>query len=364
MLLRRKNMPKIMIAAAGTGGHVFPGLAIALALRQQGVDVVWLGTQQGKAGAWVGKESIPFHGIAMQGLRGKGLMGWLYAPFRLLRAIAQAWRVLRQEKPDLLLVMGGYISAPAGIAARLLGVPVWLHEQNAIAGLSNRLLAPFSERIFLGLPLQFVPFAWKKAELIGNPLRGCLQRGSQARHDANALNVLILGGSQGAQFLNGLLPQVITVEMSNRLSIWHQTGVQQQDTVADAYQAAGVKARVDAFIDDMATAYAWADVIIARSGALTVAEIAQTARPALFIPFPFAVDNHQYFNALSLVTVGGAQLLTQSQASIDAVRSFLNQRLHDPQIQQLAYNSLLALPENNAAIVLAQTIVDRIRGDK
>jgi len=348
-----------MIAAAGTGGHVFPGLAVAHALQQQGVEVVWLGTQQGKEGAWVDKESILFHGIAMQGLRGKGLLGWLQAPFRLLRAIAQAWGVLKQEKPELLLVMGGYISAPAGIAARLLGIPVWLHEQNAIAGLSNRLSAPLSERIFLGLPLHKTPFGWKKAELIGNPLRKALSRSQQARHDAVVLRVLILGGSQGANFLNDLLPKVMDDGVSNQLSLWHQTGVSQRDVVNASYHYCGVKARVDAFIDDMATAYAWADVVIARAGALTVSEIAQTARPSLLIPFPFAVDNHQYFNALMLVNTGGAQVMPQSQVSVDAVRDFLNRYLAQPQAHQLAYNSLSALPENQAATVLARAIVDR-----
>jgi UDP-N-acetylglucosamine--N-acetylmuramyl-(pentapeptide) pyrophosphoryl-undecaprenol N-acetylglucosamine transferase len=352
-------MSKIMIAAAGTGGHVFPGLAVADALQQQGVEVVWLGTQQGKEGAWVAKASIRFHGIAMQGLRGKGLLGWLQAPFRLLRAIAQAWRLLKQEKPELLLVMGGYISAPAGIAARLLGIPVWLHEQNAIAGLSNRLLAPLSERLFLGLPLHKTPFGWEKAELIGNPLRKALSRSQQARHDTLVLRVLILGGSQGASFLNDLLPRVMNDRVSNHLSIWHQTGVNQRDVVNAAYHYAGVKARVDAFIDDMASAYAWADVVIARSGALTVAEIAQTARPALFIPFPSAVDNHQYVNALSLVEAGGASVFVQSQTTVEKMRDFLNQYLSQPEAHQLAYNSLSALPENQAAAVLARAIVDR-----
>ncbi len=355
---------KVMIAAAGTGGHVFPGLAVASALQQQSVTVVWLGAQQGKEGGWVSKASTPFHGIAMQGLRGKGLVGWLQMPFRLLRAIWQAMRVLKQERPDLLLVMGGYVSAPAGIAARLLGIPVWLHEQNAIAGLSNRLLAPLSERLFLGLPLQKMPFGWKKAELIGNPLRNALARSRQARHDGVVLRVLILGGSQGAGFLNDLLPKVMNDGISNHLSIWHQTGVNQREVVNASYHDAGVKARVDAFIEDMATAYAWADVVIARSGALTVAEIAQTARPALFIPFPSAVDNHQYVNALSLVEAGGASVFVQSQTTVEKIRDFLNQYLSQPEAHQLAYNNLLALPENNAASLLAQTIVDRIRGDK
>lgn len=350
---------KVIIAAAGTGGHVFPGLAVANVLRQQAIDVVWLGTQQGKEGVWVAKESILFHGIAMQGLRGKGLTGWLQVPFRLVRAVGQALQVLKQTQPDLVLVMGGYISVPAGIAARLMGIPVWLHEQNSIVGLSNRLLAPLSERIFLGLPLQKIPFGWKNAELIGNPLRKALARSQQARHDISMLRVLVLGGSQGASFLNQLLPKVVDADIGKRLSVWHQTGVNQYVSVHDAYQQAGVSARVDAFIEDMATAYAWADLVIARSGALTVAEIAQTARPALFIPFPFAVDNHQYVNALTLVDVGGAQVLVQSQVGVETIRDFLSQYLAHPEKQQLAYNSLSALPENQAAAVLAQAIVDR-----
>jgi UDP-N-acetylglucosamine--N-acetylmuramyl-(pentapeptide) pyrophosphoryl-undecaprenol N-acetylglucosamine transferase len=276
-----------------------------------------------------------------------------------LRAIAQTWDILKKEKPELLLVMGGYISAPAGIAARLLSIPIWLHEQNAIAGLSNRLLAPLSERIFLGLPLYKTPFGWKKAELIGNPLRKALARSQQARHDVSVLRVLVLGGSQGASFLNQLLPKVVDTGIGRQLSVWHQTGTNQQASVHDAYQQNGVSTRVDAFIDDMASAYVWADVVIARSGALTVAEIAQTARPALFIPFPYAVDNHQYVNALNLVEVGGARVFVQSQATVESVRDFLNHYLAQPEAHQLAYNSLSALPENQAAAVLAQAIVDR-----
>jgi UDP-N-acetylglucosamine--N-acetylmuramyl-(pentapeptide) pyrophosphoryl-undecaprenol N-acetylglucosamine transferase len=349
---------KVMIAAAGTGGHVFPGLAVANALRAQGADVVWLGTAQGKEAAWVGKEDIAFHGIAMQGLRGKGLGGWLLMPFRLLRAIAQAWQVLKQEHPDKLLVMGGYISAPAGIAARLLGIPIWLHEQNAVAGLSNRLLAPLSARLFLGLPLQTVPVGWSKAELIGNPLRRSLQRATAARHDAATLRVLILGGSQGASFLNNLLPQVFSDwSLSPRCAIWHQTGQVAQEVVASAYQSAQITAKVDAFIDDMASAYLWADVVIARAGALTVAELAQSARPALLIPFPHAVDDHQRANAMTLVAMGGASLLTQSATKVEDVRQFLADALLQPEDHEQAYHQLCQLPENRAAEVLATRIL-------
>jgi UDP-N-acetylglucosamine--N-acetylmuramyl-(pentapeptide) pyrophosphoryl-undecaprenol N-acetylglucosamine transferase len=354
-------MPKIIIAAAGTGGHVFPGLAVADSLNQQGVSVVWLGTKQGKERDWVDKALVSFQGVDMQGLRGNGILGWLKLPFRLLRAIAQAWRVLKHEKPDLLLVMGGYISVPAGIAARLLGIPVWLHEQNAIAGLSNRLLAPLSERVFLGLPLQYVPFGWEKAELIGNPLRKALERSNQARHDEHALRVLVVGGSQGASFLNTLLPQVVADALiGSKISIWHQTGEQARRVVNAAYLYAGASAKVDAFIEDMASAYAWADIVIARSGALTVAEVAQTARSALFIPFPFAVDNHQYYNALSLVEVGAAQVLIQSQATVENVRDFLNHYLIYPEKHQLVYNNLSCLPENTAAAQLANAIISKL----
>lgn len=348
---------KVMIVAAGTGGHVFPGLAVAQVLRSQHICVEWLGTAQGKARDWVKPHAIPYHAIAMQGLRGKGLFGWLLAPLRLLRATFQAWMILRQQKPSVVLVMGGYVSAPAGIAARLLGIPLWLHEQNAVAGLSNRLLAPLSNRILLGLPLVTCPWGWKNAVVVGNPLRANLQR--QVKTVANKpLRLLILGGSQGAHFLNTCLPEVMRAwPLAQNITIWHQTGQREQKLVHDAYEQSGLSARVDAFIEDMGQAYAWADLVIARAGALTVAELMQVARPALLIPYPHAVDDHQAANAKALLVKGAAQMLLQHDADVAKVRAVLQDYLQDTSTLELAYSQATQVGENKAAEVLANELI-------
>jgi UDP-N-acetylglucosamine--N-acetylmuramyl-(pentapeptide) pyrophosphoryl-undecaprenol N-acetylglucosamine transferase len=351
---------KCMIAAAGTGGHVFPGLAVAEMLKQHGHDVVWLGTEQGKVVQWVEQANLPLCAIAIRGVRGKGWRSWLTAPVQLWQAWRQAVKHLRQQRPDVLLVMGGYVSVPAGLAARWLGVPLVVHEQNSVAGLSNRLLAPFSQSLLLGLPLASLPIGWGQARWVGNPLRAMLKRQPKT-HASQPLRLLIIGGSQGAQFLNGRLPEVMH-DWSGRhqVSVWHQTGSQQQALVEVAYQQAGVTARVSEFIQDMGEAYAWADVVIARSGALTVTELQQVARPALFIPFPYAVDDHQYTNSLALVKLGAAEVLRQSEASVVVLRERLSDYIYNSQSLSYRYQCLNEQAENTAAEQVAQVLIDLI----
>lgn len=348
---------KVMIAAAGTGGHVFPGLAVAEVLQQQGHLVVWLGTEQGKVVQWVQQANVPLRQISMSGVRGKGWLSWLRSPINLFNAWKQALGILRLESPDVMLVMGGYVSVPAGLAARWLGIPVCVHEQNSVVGLSNRLLAPFSQSLLLGLPLHSLPFGWHQAQWVGNPLRSMLAR--QVKSQASQpLRVLIIGGSQGAQFLNQRLPEVMQDwPARHQLTIWHQTGQAMQAQVELDYQHAGVEARVDAFIDDMGEAYAWADVVIARAGALTVTELMQAARPALFIPFPFAVDDHQYTNSLSLVGLNAAEVVRQDNASVDYLRERLSDYLYNPQCLINRYALLNGQPENTAAEKVTQVLL-------
>jgi UDP-N-acetylglucosamine--N-acetylmuramyl-(pentapeptide) pyrophosphoryl-undecaprenol N-acetylglucosamine transferase len=351
---------KFMIAAAGTGGHVFPGLAVAEVLKQQGHEVVWLGTEQGKVVQWVEQASVSLCTIAMRGVRGKGWRGWLTAPVQLWQAWRQAVQHLRQQRPDVLLVMGGYVSVPAGLAARWLGIPLVVHEQNSVAGLSNRLLAPFCQLLLLGLPLASLPIGWGQARWVGNPLRAMLTRQPKS-HASQPLRLLIIGGSQGAQFLNERLPEVMQDWPGRReVSVWHQTGSQQQVQVEEAYRQAGVTARVSEFIQDMGEAYAWADVVIARAGALTVTELQQVARPALFIPFPHAVDDHQYTNSLALVKLGAAEVLRQSEASVEVLRERLSDYVYNPKSLSHCYAHLNAQLENTAAEQVAQVLIDLI----
>lgn len=348
---------KVMIVAAGTGGHVFPGLALGQVLCSHHIAVEWLGTAQGKARHWVAPYAIPYHAITMQGLRGKGVFGWLMAPFRLVRAIWQAVIIMRQQKPNVVLVMGGYVSAPAGIAAKFLGIPLWLHEQNAVAGLSNRLLAPLSTRVLLGLPLVRYPWGWHDAQLIGNPLRSNLQRDAKSTAH-NPLRLLVIGGSQGAHFLNTRLPEVMNAwALAQGFTIWHQTGEKEQQSVQTAYERAGLSVRVDAFIEDMGQAYAWADLVISRSGALTVTELMQVARPSLLIPYPHAVDDHQVANAQALLDKGSAQLLLQADASVHNLRAHLQRYLQDEETLRQAYGLANQLHENHAADVLANELI-------
>lgn len=348
---------KVMIAAAGTGGHVFPGLAVAEQLQQRQVSVCWLGTDTGKEVTWVMQAGISIHTIAMQGVRGRGWRSWLRLPWRLAKAIWQAWQIMRRERPDVLLVMGGYVCVPAAIAARLCAIAVCVHEQNALVGLSNQLLAYISQQCLLGLPLQRTPKAWRQARLIGNPLRQSMVRQPKWRAD-HPLRVLVIGGSLGAQFLNERIPSMMTDwSLASQLTIWHQSGALQYTQVVEAYQRVGVSARVSAFIDTMAEAYAWADVVIARAGALTVSELQQVARPAILIPFPYAVDDHQYYNALCLVQAGVAQVLRQSSASMETLRHYLQSYvLHDPSTQD-RYAQANQLGENNAAQQVAEIVM-------
>jgi UDP-N-acetylglucosamine--N-acetylmuramyl-(pentapeptide) pyrophosphoryl-undecaprenol N-acetylglucosamine transferase len=354
----KKNL-RVVIVAAGTGGHVFPGLAIAERLIQQGIDVHWLGTAQGRARDWVEAVGVPYHGIDMTGLRGKGIFGWLALPWRLARAVWQARRWLQMRQPDFVLVMGGYVSAPAGLAARWLGISLWLHEQNAVAGLSNRLLAPFCQRIWLGMPLAHTPMGWRQAVWIGNPLRAQLRRSAwRVRGASEPLRVLVIGGSQGARFFNQQLPEIFARLQQQALEIRHQTGKDGVDTVQAAYQSLSLSATVVAFIKDMSLAYTWADVVIARAGALTVAELQQVARPAFLVPFPASVDDHQYHNAMTLVKQGIATLVRQSDINLPGqlIAWLQNTAQQQTQTNSFLRQQLSSLPENKATQLLVEAM--------
>ena len=311
--------PRIaLIMAGGTGGHIFPGLAVAEALREKGWCVHWLGGKGSAANPSMESQLVPPRGFAFEtinfsGVRGKGYLTLALLPARLLRAFWQSIQVLRRVKPQVVVGLGGYIAFPAGMMAVLLGKPLVLHEQNSVAGLVNKVLAQLADRVFTAFP-----GVLKNAQWVGNPLR--TQFTQQATPDvrfagrSGPLQLLVVGGSLGAQALNSVVPQALAL-MSPELRpiVTHQSGVKQIDDLRANYKAAGIDASLTPFIDDTATAFADADLVICRAGASTVTEIAAVGAAALFVPFPSAVDDHQTTNALFLVAKGAGWQIPQSE---------------------------------------------------
>jgi UDP-N-acetylglucosamine--N-acetylmuramyl-(pentapeptide) pyrophosphoryl-undecaprenol N-acetylglucosamine transferase len=304
----------VMIMAGGTGGHVFPALAIAGELRAVR-DIVWLGTERGIEARLVPAAGYPAEWIEVEGLRGKGMGRWVGAPLRLLRAVAQARGVLRRRRPGVVLGLGGFASGPGGIAAWLAGTPLVIHEQNAVAGLTNRWLARFASRVAEGFPGSFP--ASRGALYVGNPVRpeiAALPPPRQRFESRNGtLRLFVFGGSQGAAALNRLVPAAVALlPESRRPQVLHQTGAKDREATEAAYRAAGVQADVRAFVEDMAAAYAEADLVVSRAGALTVAELAAAGVGAILVPFPAAVDDHQTRNAEWLGRVSAAQVVSEA----------------------------------------------------
>jgi UDP-N-acetylglucosamine--N-acetylmuramyl-(pentapeptide) pyrophosphoryl-undecaprenol N-acetylglucosamine transferase len=338
-------MKKIMITAGGTGGHIFPGLAVAQSFLQQGDAVVWVGTQQGLETKLVPTENIPLLTIAMQGVRGKGVVRLLKAPWLIARSVLAARKLIKQESPDVVLGMGGYVSGPVGIAARLCNVPLVIHEQNAIAGMANKMLSHVASSVCESFPQTF-PIS-PKVVCSGNPLRPAILSlaGKKVGNLLNAnrpLNLLILGGSQGARAINQIIPPMAArFQSTDKLQIWHQTGAADFETIKSAYQNLNSNPyRVEPFINDIATAYTWADLVVCRAGATTVAELAAIGLPAIFIPAPQAVDDHQTANAKSLQKHGAAVILQQSELSCDRLFNEINQFCMKPeQLMQMAINA-------------------------
>ncbi|MDO5090044.1 MAG: undecaprenyldiphospho-muramoylpentapeptide beta-N-acetylglucosaminyltransferase [Cardiobacteriaceae bacterium] len=311
----------LLMMAGGTGGHVYPALAVAQAAREAGASVHWLGNAQGFEGRKVPAYGFAFHDIAVRGLRGNGLIGWLQAPIMLTRAIRAARRVIKDIRPDAVIGMGGFAAGPGGVAAKMAGVPLIIHEQNAVAGLTNRLLARVADVVLLGDARASARLRGR-GEAVGNPVRAAFADvpAPAVRYAARAgkIRLLVLGGSQGAKALNTLLPQALALlPEAARPEVLHQAGERGLPEAQSAYVASGVEAQVVPFMEDMASAYADADWVIARSGALTVAEIATVGLPALFVPFPHAVDDHQTANAQTLVDAGAAQVVQQADLTAD-----------------------------------------------
>ncbi|MEM7377548.1 MAG: undecaprenyldiphospho-muramoylpentapeptide beta-N-acetylglucosaminyltransferase [Pseudomonadota bacterium] len=311
----------VMIAAGGTGGHVFPALAVAEQLIQRGVPVLWIGTQRGIESRLVPEAGYEIDWITVSGLRGKGVLKLLRAPFDIAVACVQALAIIRRRNPRAVLGMGGFVSGPGGLVAWLTGRPLVIHEQNAVPGTTNRLLSRIASRILEATPGTFVEA--RGALCTGNPVRHTLhQLEPVAAASADApLRVLALGGSQGARSLNRVVP--VALAGLERCDIWHQCGRDGETRTTQRYSEQGVEARVDAFIDDMTAAYGWADIVVCRSGAMTVAELAASGRGAILVPYPHAIDDHQTANGSAMVRQGAALMLPEAQFDASALRSML-----------------------------------------
>ncbi len=307
----------VLVMAGGTGGHIFPGIAVAHELRNRGVAVVWLGSEGGLETRLVPQAGIEIETIPISGVRGKGVLALLAAPLRIARALWTAWRLFGRVHPRTAIAFGGFASGPGGVAAWLRRVPLIVHEQNRIPGTTNRILSHFAKRRLCGFADAFAGGEW-----LGNPVRAAIaaialpQERYAARRDD--LRLLVLGGSQGAYGINVVLPQVLQrLPAGLTLQVRHQSGPKHFEKTSGLYEAAGSKAQVEPFIEDMAAAYGWADLVVCRAGATTIAELCAAGLPAVFVPFPQAVDDHQTRNAMTMVDAGAARLVAEGDGFAD-----------------------------------------------
>ncbi|VFM95040.1 MAG: UDP-N-acetylglucosamine-N-acetylmuramylpentapeptide N-acetylglucosamine transferase [Candidatus Kentron sp. G] len=312
---------KILIMAGGTGGHVFPALAIAEQLRSQGIHVSWLGTRQGLEARLVPDAGFAIRFVRISGLRGKGLLRQLVSPLLVLVAMLQSLWVILQVRPHVVLGMGGFVSGPGGVAAWLLRRPLFIHEQNAIPGMTNRLLAHLATGAMEAFPGSFSAMSAAircSVECTGNPVRRDIALlpppSERLRRQVGALRILVLGGSQGAEILNEVVPKAIgTLVDSTSVIVRHQVGTQHLMRTRVRYEGLDVAVDLVAFIDDMAEAYGWADLVVARAGAMTITELAAAGVASVLVPYPFAVDDHQTANARFLADAGAAVLVPQTE---------------------------------------------------
>lgn len=344
-------MKTILIMAGGTGGHIMPGLAVADALRAAGWRVVWMGNPDGMEARLVPPRGYEMAWMRFNALRGKGLLRKLALPLNLLNGCLQARRELRRVRPDVVLGLGGFITFPGGVMARLAGIPLVLHEQNSVAGLANRTLARIASRVLSGFP-DVLP----RARWVGNPVRADIAATAAPAlrygEHVGPLRILVVGGSLGAQALNENVPKALALmDAGERPEVVHQAGEKHIEALQAAYATAGVKAHAVAFIDDMAGAYAWADLVICRAGALTVAELAAAGVASVLVPYPHAVDDHQTGNARFLSAAGAAILLPQTELTPETLSQL--RTLSRSQLLQMAERAR-ALAKADAAATVAQ----------
>ncbi len=351
-------VPRVLILAGGTGGHIFPGLAVAQALRVRGAQVGWLGADGGMETRLVPAHGIAIDTIPVKGLRGKGVATLLGAPLRVLRAVRDAARVLRERQPDAVVSFGGYAAGPGGLAARLAGIPLLVHEQNRAAGLTNKVLARLARQVLVGFPQTFA-----REVLVGNPVREAIAQvpapAERGFAHGGALRLLVLGGSQGARALNHAVPQALAAT-GLPVDVLHQAGEKMLEDARQAYAAAGVAARVEPFIADMAQAYAWADLVVCRAGALTLAELCAVGVGSVLVPFPQAVDDHQTRNAEYLVERGAARLLPQGEDLAARLQAVLAELAASPDTRIAMARAARALAMPDAAARVADAVLATI----
>ncbi len=354
----------VLIMAGGTGGHVFPALSVAEELRERGVELHWLGTAAGIEARLVPAAGIPLHCLNMAGVRGKNPLFRLAAVFKASFAVIKSMLLLRRLKPFCVIGLGGYASGPGGLAAKLMGIPLLIHEQNAVAGTTNRLLATLARRCLTGYPIDL---GGSKNCYIGNPVRAEIAAiappQERVQESSGGLKVLVLGGSLGAKAINDcmieLWPMLADLPAAQ---LWHQTGRAHQESVRQAYQAAGVSVRADAFIEDMAEAYALADIVVCRAGALTVAELSAAGVAAILIPLPHAIDDHQRANAQWFVDGGAGEIIDQRDLSAGQLARRLREFAQQPELLRRRALAARGLAKTDAAKVAADCCMEFAHG--
>lgn len=336
----------LMIMAGGTGGHVYPAMAVADALLAAGWRIVWLCTEGGMENRLIANKPYAKAMISMRGVRGKGYLGWVLLPFKLLKAFAQSAQALHRHQPDVVLGMGGFAAFPGGVMAKLLGKPLVIHEQNSVAGLTNKALAPLANKLVAAFPAAF----GDKALLLGNPVRADICKlaapANRLQGRSGPLRLLVVGGSLGAQALNETLPMALAqLDEKTRPIVVHQAGEKHLANLTQRYQGLAVEAQAKAFIDDMAAMYDWADLVICRAGALTVAELSAAGVASLLVPFPHAVDDHQTGNAHYLSDAGAALLVPQTDFTVNKVAALLQSMTREQCLAMALKARGLGMPE-------------------
>ncbi len=349
----------VMIMAGGTGGHIFPGLAVAKVLRERGVPVTWLGADGAMETRLVPQHDIPIDTLAIGGLRGKGKLALIGAPLRLLRAIRAAGFLIRDRQPRAVIAFGGFASGPGGIAARLHGLPLLVHEQNRAPGMTNRVLSRFARRVLAGFPGSFA----QREEAVGNPVRAEIAAITppelRLANRQGPLRMLVLGGSQGARVLNNAVPKALAALGAGMpVQVRHQSGEKLHAEALQAYADAGVQASVEPFIADMAEAFAWADMVVCRSGASTLAELCAVGVGSVLVPFAAAVDDHQTRNAEYLVERGAAVLLKQDETLATQLEGVLRDLSENSARRMQMANAARALAKVDAAERIADIILE------
>lgn len=326
----KSSITNVIIMAGGTGGHIYPALAIARQLREQGVAVTWLGTRSGMEARVVTEAGFPIKYVEVSGLRGKGLLGWILAPVKLSFAVMQVIGIYLSLRPNVVVGFGGFVTGPGGFAAWLLRKPLVVHEQNAIPGLTNRILSHMAKTVLEAFSGSFPHTT--RAIHTGNPVRSDItalnEPAARIKQHHGPLRILLIGGSLGAQALNESLPKALaTLPAQDRPVVWHQAGANKFAETKALYESLQVEAKVAPFIEDMAEAYQWADMVICRAGALTLAELCAAGLGSVLVPFPYAVDNHQTHNAQHLVKAGAAILIPQSELSTEKLSTVLKEMI-------------------------------------